>query len=130
MQLSRPPVRQKRPSAADWPLPICPPACRPPTISNPSSTSATLAPPSTPGGIWLAYELYVCEKLTPSACLTVAPCLRDPDSAPSTACAIAGATPGMIYTVAAAACATADCTGVKSAQSALSSVTEFTTPYP
>lgn len=99
-------------------------------MSNPSSTSATVAPPSTPGGTWLAYQLSVCEKAAPSTCLPLEPCLRGSATEASTSCAISNATPGKVYTVTAAACATSDCTGTKSAQSALSSAPEFDTPYP
>ena len=104
-------------------------ACRPPTVSAATYAAATVAPPAT--GNWAAFKLAVCRQDTPTTCLAgLDDCKRASATEPATSCPIKGATPGVSYTVQAAACPDEACAGVLSVQSALAGAPTFLTPYP
>lgn len=87
---------------------------------------ATVVPP-TDGGFWATFDLLVCEKRNPSACLSGSPIICDVDVAAAAAknateCRLSGLKASTTYTVVAAAYE-ADGT-----QSETSEPMEFTTP--
>ena len=96
-----------------------------------ATSAAVTASVGKPGaGSWAAYQLAVCVEGDTSDCLPDIVCEPVSTTDP-TECTITGATAGVRYTVRAAACPTEGCdTGVKSAQSAVSTPAQFTQPFP